>query len=234
MKKSFFSCLCMVILSTNLVAQDFNEDYKKVQRKYAQLNNFYCEIRVSMFEHADSPEPEEIMMTLLKKKGDEYLYETKENIFLTNERCILNVDKQQKRLIYTVKEKRKESAAPDKSLTAMMDSLLKKNDSVIYEGMSQGRKKYVVYAYSSSIIRSEIYIDDQMQLCSRLVYHYKPGKLNNSEKVIIDYEKINTSPVFTQEDFSEKKYAVYNGKVLKSTRAYADYKTTVIDPENKE
>lgn len=230
MKQLIICWLCLVPCSTHLFAQDFKEDYKRAQEKYAGLKNFSCSMRVDLYEKINAPAPEETMKTVIKKKGNSYLYETDNNVLLINEKCLLNINRDQRRIVYTVKEKNTENQDHKNELTTLMDSLLNRNDSVLFKGVEGGKKKYIVHTSSASIIRSEIYLDQHTGLCSKLVYYYKADRYTGSEKVIVEYEHMNESPVFGEDDFSEKKYATYNGKVLKPAPAYSNYKTTVIDP----
>lgn len=215
-----YACFCN--------AQNFNEDYKKAQASYLNLKKFSCDIQISMFERTSSVSPQQTMRTNIKKEDQRFLYVTGKTIMLMNEHCILNVYQQEKRITYSERSKKQIEKSTQENYLGMADSLLKKNDSVTYSGEEDGKKKYTVYAKGSIIKRTDVYIDIQSNLFTKLVYYYDSGK-SSFEKVIISYDHISISPSFSDEDFSEKKYVIHTGKELKATSAYAGYKTILID-----
>jgi hypothetical protein len=228
----FLIFLVHLFFMQQLCAQDFKADYKKVQGNYLKLQNFYCEVKVNIYEKASSPQPQETMSSTIKKQGLNYLYVTGKTTLLMNSTCMLRIDGQEKSIVYTVKEKKKEEENINQALAGIADTILKRNDSAVFGGVANGKKKYTVYTATSPIVRTELYIDQQTGLLAKMIYYYKIDKYTGSEKIIIEYENINLSPEFSDADFSEKKYVVYSGKVLKPVTAFANYKTTVIDPKD--
>jgi hypothetical protein len=211
-----------------LSAQNFTEDYKKIQANYAGAARFYCEVKMSMYDQRNAMKPTEVYTTVVKKQGKNYLTVTGKNIVLSNEICDIQVNQQEKRILYAEKEEKH----ADKGLVeafAVLDTLIKKrNDSIAFEGITEGKKKYTVYSTGSAIVKTELFIDAEKNLLSKLIYFYGENKMISVQKVMIEYEHVNFSPEFSKGEFSEKKYIVYVGKTVKPTTEFINYKLTDI------
>lgn len=223
-----------IVMFFRLPAQDFKEDYRRLQNNFLHLQNFYCEVKVMMYEHLSSVNPQ-VLISTIKKQGNNYICVTGKTTTLTNENCSLQINEQEKQILYMPKSGKNKDEVPDQAWSAILDSALKKkNDSVVFGGITANQKKYTIYTSKELIMRTEMYMDQNTQAISRLVYYYKPGKQTSIEKVEIEYDKMNRSPSFSEAEFSEKKYVTSTGKMVKPTNTFANYRITVTDPEDRD
>jgi hypothetical protein len=232
-KLRYFFCFLFAVttLASTLVAQDFKTDYKKVQDTYLHLENFYCELKINMYKKSSAPAPLQQLTAVIKKQGENTCYTMGKITMLVNEKCMLYLDEQEKRMVYTIRDTKK--IVPDlNQYTAIVDSLLDRNDSVIFNGSKNDEKKYTLYTSKQEIMRAEVYIDQRLNTLSKLVYYYKSRKNTEFEKVSIDYDHITMAAVFKPADFSESKYVLVTGKKLTPAAGFAGYQIEVIDQRN--
>lgn len=227
-KLKYFFALFATICINSFQAQDFKSDYMRLHESYGKLNKFYCEVKVAMYEKESNSKPDEIITSMIKKMDQNYWYSLGRLIMLMNDNCVLYVDQSSKEMTYAVRDIKKETK-PFDQYAATIDTIVKRADSVIFKGIANNIKLYQVYSSKSIIERTELSIDQQTGLVNRIVYYYNKSKNPYSEKVIIEYLKMNITPDFTDSDFSEKKYALYSKKILKPLGTFSGYKTLVIN-----
>jgi outer membrane lipoprotein-sorting protein len=211
------------------LAQNFQQDYKQMQEAYNKLDKFYCEVKVKIYESDRAVTPNEIISSVIKKQKDDFWYSMGSIKMIVNEKCILYIDEREKQMIYTIRDRKREMKIPSQDVAAMIDSLVQKSDSVVYTSGKDNCKGYIIYASKALITKTVLFIDRENALVKTIEYYYNPAKAPASNKIIIEYSKMDTAPVFTDVEFSEKKYVAYAGKVLKPNSPYGGYKTSVID-----
>ena len=209
-------------------AQDFRSDYAKMQERYATMAKFSCEVQVSMYENEKDAKPEQVLLSAVKKMDGNYWYMFGKTKMIVNEKCILYLDEESKEMTYTIRDKKNEAVPPVQNAAAMIDTLLKKNDSVVFAGIEGMLKHYIVYSSKGLILKTDLFLNKETYTLTKLIYHYDKKKYA-SEKVEINYLKIDLAPVFAPDEFSEKKYAVYSNGRLKPQGIYAAYQTNIID-----
>jgi hypothetical protein len=211
------------------MAQDFKKEYILVHDAYNKLDNFYCELKINVFEDEKTTVPMQKMTATIKKRTTDYWYTMGDITMLLKDDFILYVNTDAKQMVYTIRDKKRELPVPNQDAVSMMDSVLKNSDSVVYKGVQDQCKKYIIYSQKQTIARSEMWINESSHLITKIVYHYNAQKGMASSKVEINYVKINMNPVFTDADFSEKQYAILSKKTIKPIGKYIGYETSVID-----
>jgi hypothetical protein len=192
-------CLLQSICSN---AQNFRDDYKKMQDAYASLDRFSCDLKIKTFEHAADSKASAVMSAALRKQGDNYSYFLGRMKMIMNDDCLLFIDEAARQMTYTIRNKKKEAAAPQMPAFAI-DTLIKKSDSVICKGLENGKKHYIAYSSKGLILSTELFINTETNLLENVIYHYD-AKRYSSEKVEIDYCNMQLHPEFAADEFSEK------------------------------
>ena len=90
-------------------------------------------------------------------------------------------------------------------------------------------KKYIIYSNKETISSSELWINTDNNLITKIIYHYNSEKGMASSKVEINYLKMNLNPQFSESDFSEKQYASVSKGTIRPLGKYTGFETTVID-----
>jgi hypothetical protein len=223
--------LILTMPELKVSAQDFSQDHKKVQMAYLNLNDFYCEIKIDMYTKTNASKPDRVLKSVLKKQANNSWHTIGKTTVLVNDKCMLYLDENQKTILYTKLDALDKKKSSNPYINGVIDSLPKKNDSVVFNGISDGKIKYTLYTSKQTIVRTEISIDQQTYLIAKIVYYYKTGKQMEFEKIEIGYENRNMNPIFSKDEFSEKKYVNYTGKTLKPALAFAEYRTEIIEQE---
>jgi hypothetical protein len=229
--KPVYNCLLGLLLmfACTATAQNFKEDFSSVQRAYSRLDNFYCEISVKMYEKHTSGKPGETMHSYIKKHKGNFSYSMGDMKMIVNEKCILYINDREKQMVYTIRDTKRELKVPSHDAAAIVDSLVKKSDSVVFVTGKGSVKEYIVYSSKGLITKTHLSIDKESSLIKIIEYYYNPDKSPAADKVVIEYQQMNTAPSFSDDDFSEKKYVAYSGKVLKPFPPYTGYGTAIID-----
>lgn len=225
-----FLCLAiLVLLYGTSSAQNFKQDFRQVQEAYSKLDKFYCEIKINMYETTGASKPAQVMLSTIKKQAGDFWYSMNTSKMIVNDRCILYINEESKKMYYSVRDKENEIKLPEQNPVAMVDSLLGKSDSIVYKGIKNGCLNYTVHSPQSIIIKSEMAIDKESHLMRSITYYYDEKKKNAAAKVTIEYMKINTAPAFTESDFSEEQYVVFSNNMLKPVNAYSAYDASIIE-----
>jgi hypothetical protein len=219
----FFTAL---VCSSVTFSQDFRADYKKMQDKYGSLEKFSCKLKVNVSE---DQKPAQTLNYAMKKSGEDFWYSMDKIKMIVNSNCVLYINDEEKQLVYTVRNKKKELPFPSGDLAGAVDTLLKKSDSVVFAGLRDNCKKYIIYSSAGEIIRSEIYINNETSLITRVAYHYKHYQERGDIRVDIAYQEMNTAPQFANSEFSEKQYVSYNRGVARPLGKYSSYQASVVN-----
>lgn len=222
----FFS---VFLLSFSAFAQDFKSDYKQVHEAYNKLEKFSCELKIDVFEDQRSKTPSQKMSSVIKKSANDYWYSMDKIKMVVNDGCILYINEENRQMIYTIRNSKNEMVIPNQNAVATIDTILKKSDSVVYSGVRDNCKKYIIYSGKGEIVRSEMLISRESSLITKIVYYYKAEKDGNASKVEINYVKMNTAPQFADNEFSEKQYMSYSKNKVKPLGKYIGYETSVIN-----
>ena len=158
-----------MVLSGSVFAQDLKADFKAMQARYREIENFYAEIDVEVYLDGA---PSELLVTrnaVLKKKGDDFFYVLGEMRMLLNERCILVINDATRDIVYRKRSPEDEDPSFYTVTTPEMDRVIAAYDSVRYLGIKNGNKHYEIFTSRSPIARTNLYLDEKTRMFKKLV-----------------------------------------------------------------
>ena len=224
-----FNLSLLIIHSNEGIAQNFKADYKKVQETYSQMDNFYCEIKIDIYAKANSSKANETLKSVIKKQKNNYWYSLGNDEMLYTDESAIYVNKETKEITYSIRNKKKEITIPNQDVSRLVDSLTKMSDSIVFKGVSESHKKYMIYSSKSVITKAELEINAINNTISKATYYYDTKKNIESEKVVVNYDKIDLNHTFDSNEFSEKMYVKQSNKKVTPLGVFASYKILVID-----
>ena len=228
--KKIVILLLLVVLQHAVAGQDYKQELARMQEGLNKIDKLHIEAEVKMFMSDAASRPLTVKRSVVKKNGNEYYCSLDNTTILINSKCMLMVYGDEKQIVYTESNQKKEI---EKRVMdpADINKLLEKNDSVSYKGESNGVKHYTVHSSKGMIRTSDIYIDTSTGFLKKVIYRYDPKAASQVEKIEIEYSRFDTSPQFGNNDFSEKKFVTRSGKELKGYGSYAGYNILNYDPE---
>lgn len=224
--------MAVAAITAPLTAQDYAADITKAMEVFSS-DQLQLNVDVNVYSTYASQEPMQNYKAVLKKDGNKYYSEMENTRMLLNDKYLVMVYDNDRRVICTERDKksdRKMKNGADPS--GQIDSLLKKNDSIVYQGIVNSAKVYSVYTGKSIIRRTEIHLDTKTGSIKSLVYYYNEKFVPTGNKVRIDYI-INASPTFSSSEFSEKRFVVFGrGDAITAGAECTGYNVTFVDPNN--
>ena len=211
-----------------LYAQDFIRDYERMMESYRNTEEY--SLAASMHTYSDwaSDKPVETMKAEMRRHGSNYLCRMDGTIMLVNKRCRLMVQPSRKMMIYSSQEKKKkgkpmeleldEGLLPD--MSGVLDMVRERAE---YMGEKDGIRHYSIVDGGGHLERMEMYIDTESYMVSRIEYYYDKKAYAGSSKSVLVYDRIDTSPDFSDSDFSESPYVEMRGGVPVPIGRYSDY-----------
>lgn len=222
--------LIIVIIPGYLAAQNFKADIKVMKEAFAKIDRLHAEVEVKVFENTFSAQVIQTKKSTIRKDGNNYHYDLDNLSLLMNEKCMLLVHHDEKQIVYSKRDVNNEKQFGIGTLTPEVDTILRQYDSVIYKGISNKLKRYIIYSSKSKTIkRTEVFLDTKTAMIRKLIYYYNTELFPVGSKVIVDYKVFNTSPTFSSTEFSEKKY-IEHGRELKPSKAFSAYSVFNYDP----
>lgn len=210
--------------------QKYSDDIRKALTVYNQ-SRLELDAQVEIYANYNAVKPSQSYTAHVKKEGAKFFSESGDMKMLLNDKYLVMVYKSEKRIVYSKHDKdaeKKMNSARDPGTS--IDSLLLRNDSIVYKGVKDNRKLYIIYNSKSMIRRTEIYMDTKTGWINRLIYYYDEQLLPNANKVRIDYT-INTDPVFSGNEFSESRFFVISRGKASPASTFAGYDILFIDGE---
>jgi len=213
--------ICLFISSKNY-AQSFKEDLKVMYNSYLNADDFYAKIKIDMYESSKDAQPYETRKAEISKSSMKVLYKLDNDQVLINDKCVVIINDEEKMILYKP-GKKKERSIPD-IVMPNFDSLMADYNKVIYKGLVNQSKHYIVNLESSNIKRVDIFLSKESRWLTKLVYYYNEEYYGIDSKVIINFNSITASPNFTKQTFSESQFfRRKNGKVI-LLPIYKDYR----------
>lgn len=218
-------------VTNGVSAQNYAEDIRAGLTVY-KSDKLQLDVTIKVYPSYVATEVSDVYKATLKKNGETFYSEMEGTRMLLNEKYLVMVYDADKRVICTQRDKKSERKMKNNTdPSGQVDSLLKKNDSIVYNGVVKNAKMYTIYTGKSLIMRTEIYLDTKTGCISSLVYYYNQKLVPTGNKVRVDYA-VNTAPVFSSSEFSEKRFVVFGrGDAVTPGTECAGYQVTYIDPE---
>ncbi len=214
-----------------LNAQNYAADIRTALKAY-EAPKLQLNVEVNVYPDYGAQQPSHVYKAELKKDGNNFYSKLENTRMLLNDKYLIMIYDKDKRVICTERDKKSEKAMRKNSdPTEQLDTLLKKNDSIIYGGVVNNAKVYTIYTGKSLIRRTEIHLDSKTGFIRSLVYYYNEQLVPNGNKVRVDYVT-NTSPTFSSSEFSEKRFVVFGrGDAITAGTECLSYKVIYVDPK---
>lgn len=232
MKKIRFMAIMITLIMPALVtAQDYAVDIQKALKVF-ESTKLQLNAEVNVYPSYASQEVTHQYNAELKKDGNKFYSVMEGTRVLLNDKYLVMVYDNDKRVICTTRDKKSEKNMKNGTdPSVQIDSLMKKNDSIVYGGIVNHAKVYTIYTGKSMIRRTEIHLDEKTGYIKSLVYYYNEKLVPTGNKVRVNYT-INTVPVFAANEFSEKRFVIFGrGDEVSAGNECANYQVTYIDPE---
>jgi hypothetical protein len=219
------------IITVPVAAQDYAADIQKALKVF-EAPKLQLNVEINVYAGASSQEIVQQYSAELKKDGTKFYSVMEGTRMLLNDKYLVMVYDADHRVICTERDKKSEKkmkGGTDPS--AQIDSLLKKNDSIVYKGIVDHAKVYAIYTSKAMIQRTEIHLNEKTGNISSIVYFYNVKLVPVGSKVQVNYT-INTAPVFASNEFSEKRFVIFGrGSEVTAGAECTNYQVTYIDPE---
>lgn len=215
-----------------LLAQDYATDISKALEVFSS-DKLQLNVDVNVYATYTAQEPMQNYKAVLKKDGDKFYSEMENTRMLLSDKYLVMVYDNDRRVICTERDKKSERKMKNGADPSnQIDSLLKKNDSIVYKGIVNNAKVYSIYTGTSIIRRTEMHLDAKTGNIKALVYYYNEKLVPSGNKVRVDYA-INASPAFSSNEFSEKRFVVFGrGDIITAGTECTGYNVTFVDPNN--
>jgi hypothetical protein len=229
MKKLLFFFLFLCTLDF-FAQSSVRADLKKVNQAYRSADNLSMDISAIMYKDKNDQTGSLVGSGGMKKSGKKYYSKFGKDEMLINEKGVLIIDNQKKFMTYYEPEN---TAIKNTMELPDVDSILAQTDSIVYKGEDGDSKHYCFYDKDAAIKQTDIYVYKKNALLKRIIYYYKEGNEEESYdmyKVVIDYKNIKLDKP-NDAVFSEKKYVLIEGGIIKPTPAYQTYKLKISENE---
>lgn len=217
LRKGLILILCYLIASCsiNLNAQKINSDLKKMAIKYKSDFKMDVEMNITYWDLSKS---KEVSKGNVKRKGNNYYSNFEGRINLKNQHYNLIITENDKHIIYipitSINKKNNHDLLPDSNLYEKSIKLIKSD-------------KYSSHYEISNPIYGMVKIQLEVtktNILKKVKYFYQKSEESPIKEIVITYKNVVFNPIFSTDDFSEKKYfSIVNNK-LQPTPNYKGYK----------
>lgn len=234
MKTRFSFVFLLAVFPTLLWSQDYKADILQALTVYKQPR-LQLDSKIDVYANYSATQPSQSYKGTVKKNGLMYYSEMEGVRMLMNEKYLVMVYESEHQVVCTKRDKKSDKKLNKNSgdPTASIDSLLARNDSIVYKGVHDGLKTYIIYTNKSIIRRTEIYLDTKNGYVSQLVYFYNEELMPLANKVRIQYT-VTLNPSFSENEFSEKRFVTFSRGDAAAAGECAGYQVLFIDNENNE
>jgi len=206
----------------------FGDEFNKISQAYVAAKNFSADVAVYSYQQKSQKQGILIGRGLIRRADKNYFSRFKGDQLIANNRCAVIIDSASKEVTYFPEAK---GNIRDPFSIEQIDTLLKKQDSVVDAGSQDGEEHYIFYNKTSVLIRIDMYVGLNDHFIKRLTYYYAPSTKKESYdmyKMEIYYNNIKLNKV-DDSYFSEKKVIAYKGGEPYLVSSYNKYKLTVAD-----
>jgi len=208
-------------------------EYKKVLTAYDNLKDISFNVDVYAYDSPYDKTPELYGSGFVYKSGTSYhsKFSDEENIS-SNEMslCIDHETKTMDIFEYKMPQQNKEFLKGIDKYA--QDALLSFDSSIVYKGISDGKKHFVILTPGEDIVQSDLYVDPATNLFTKIVYYYNTAKSEDFEmgvnRIIIYYKNISLAKP-SEDWFSFKKYISRNETGIKVMPSFKGYKINYHD-----
>ncbi len=230
MKIKIIYILTLGLCQTCVCQINIKEEFSKVSAAYSSALNFSADVDVVSFTSQQDESAKPLGKGIIRKNKNKYYSKFLSDEMLTNGKLTLIINTGDKTITYY--DASNASKVNDGIKMPSVDSLLKKEDSIVWKGINGSEEQFVIYNHKRSINKTCIYIDIKNHFIKKIIYYYAPSdKFNNygMDKVVITYGNIKLDKI-DESYFNESKYIdLVRGKPILAS-AYKGYKLKIAEP----
>lgn len=217
-----------LISCNSIFAQNFKQDVDAMYKAYSNLNTFKTVVTVKNFNE-DKMLAGSLSITL-KKLGNSFLHEANDYTMLLNQKMYLMIIHNYKSIAISKisdNDRKKMEQAMDKyNPSATIDSLLKNNVSVTFEGINNQSKKYKLSYKNGMYDYVNIYINQNTKLIDKMEFKVNSKLDIGSSFVEVVYQN-DLNVKFDSSLFDESQFLILKNKQYSGVGKYANF--TVVD-----
>ena len=231
-KRIYISSVFWLLATVAMQAQSFVEAMSKSKAFYEKTTDFSVSIKTALYKTSTDPKPEHVIMGAFAKKGSDFRIDVGPRLFISNAKCGLIVDLQNKLLVYSKPDKQnkqteelfKEFSNPDSLYRAQVsiNALKAQENTLAFEILPNMHS-----AATGEPERTTITLNKADFSLNTIVYHYKPHPSAPYARIVIKYTNRAGAQAVADKNFSESKYITGKGGKLIPTEEYKDFKLVV-------
>lgn len=216
MKIAIIIAFC--VISSTTQAQDIKEDITKLLSYYEDVENMYIQMESSVHEGQNIT----TVSSIVKRSGEQYLYQMSEQVMLINSRYIIMVDKRNHNITY---DKWTDAKAKQLIKNNIPDpnELFKRYETITYKGEKEGLKHYHLHGEKEQMSDLDLFFDSQKGTVKKCIYRYNPKLVGDDIWLEIKFKVINIKPQFSETTFSEKQFINISKNKPTASEKYKGY-----------
>lgn len=215
-KISLLLLLSFCSFNQALMAQDLKTELKKIQLHHHN-HPMHCELQMKVYGKEDLAVPLKVTKSMLKRDGNDFLYEIEGIVMLYNEHYSITYNRDKAVVFCNKKSTEQHQQIP----TLDFSSMLEKYETVSYKGNVDGDECYILKQSESTIPVIEFYFKKSPHQISKIVYHYDENLSPDVAKVEMNIHYVVENPRFTKKVFSEKQFIEVGKKGVRLQPALA-------------
>jgi hypothetical protein len=208
-------------------AQNIKQDMMAMYHSYMNLKYFSTTIKVDVYKKMGDTSPYLSKKGQVKKSGNFYFTSLDDIKLMVNAKYLIYVSGKDKLIYYQEhgKNTKQEFAPPFdiNEITAMIDSAVKRSDSIQYMGTVNNMKHYSIRSSRALINAMDLYIDARTSLISKVVYYYNATVMETNNKVTVSFDNVVYDKPFAESEFSESQFLKGSGNSFVAADKYTGY-----------
>lgn len=230
--KRIFTLSVFLLAAVAIRAQSFVEAMSKSKSFYQETNDFSVSIKTALYKTNTDPKPEHVIMGAFSKRGSDFRIDVGPRLFISNGKCGLIVDAQNKLLVYSKPDKQNKQTEELFKEFSNPDSLYRSQVSISAIKASESTLAFEIIPKMHSAAtgepeRTTITLNRTDFSLNTIVYHYKPHPSTPYARIVIKYTNRAGAKAIADQNFSESKYITNKGGKLIPTEEYKDFKLVV-------
>jgi hypothetical protein len=221
--------LLLLFFGTSVSAQTAAAEFRLVNEAYAKAKTLSMDVQYKLYANYTTASAYESSQGKFIRQNDKYYSSLLGITTIQNDNYKISIQDESKTIIVT--NPLDQGRAPS---LPQLDTVLKRCSSTEIQSLEQGKKRYVLNFEKmafSEFDRMEIEIDASHFVTKLVLFYRDAVSLDETNTVLkkekprleISYSSINTHPVISEQQFSEKKYFTASKKQLILTSTYSAY-----------
>lgn len=208
-----------LFISLGAKGQSLEEDFNKMLATYKGVKDLYVEMENKVYKGDDLQKESS---SIIRKKGNNYLYNLSEHSMLINDKYVVLVDKRNYNIVFD-KFTKERAANLNKIQVPVQEDLLNLYPKTSYLGTKNNLKHYHLENDKEQIYKIDLYFDVKTGFVKRAVYYHNPKLIAGDMRSEINLKVINTKPIFSEKTFSEAQFFTIKDGQSTTARAYTKY-----------